>query len=215
MTTKTKNQVTPATATAASTPSTPHPTPPQVPSLTGVAGSDTPRTKVAIQSSYLGLIAGLIASYQPDDTFLLAEGTFTRDELIAEFQKLVASAEATKASYQAWRADVQSEQAVIASVSPLRTSVKGVLAARWGKSSAKMTTFGFVPAKVGTRTTETMAAAVAKAKATRKARGTKGSVQKLEVTGNVTGVVITPVTSAPALPEATSGLPASPATPHS
>jgi hypothetical protein len=48
-----------------------------------------------------------------------------------------------------------------------------------------------------------MTAAVAKSRATRSARGTKGSVQKKQIVGNVTGVVITPMTAGPATPVTT------------
>ncbi len=44
---------------------------------------------------------------------------------------------------------------------------------------------------------EARAAATAKARATRKARGTTGKKQKSSITGDVTGVTITPVTSTP------------------
>jgi hypothetical protein len=40
---------------------------------------------------------------------------------------------------------------------------------------------------------ETQTAAIAKRKATRQARGTRGAQQKKQVKGNVTGVVVTPV----------------------
>jgi hypothetical protein len=43
---------------------------------------------------------------------------------------------------------------------------------------------------------EARAAATAKARATRKARGTTGKKQKSTITGDVTGVTITPVVSA-------------------
>jgi glutamate-1-semialdehyde aminotransferase len=52
-------------------------------------------------------------------------------------------------------------------------------------------------------TTEERAAATAKLRATRLARGTTSKQQKAKVTGNVTGVVITPVTAPAASPAAT------------
>jgi hypothetical protein len=50
-------------------------------------------------------------------------------------------------------------------------------------------------------TSEKRVVAVAKARATREARGTTSKKQKLAIHGNVTGVTVTPVTSPPATPE--------------
>jgi hypothetical protein len=170
--------------------------------VTGVANGSNTGTKVQIQTSYLALIAGLMAYYQPGDQFILEAGTLTRDQLISSFQQFIASAEATKESYQAWRADVQTERAAEQTVAPVRAGLKALLIGRFGKSSTQLTKFGFEPAKSGTRSTLDKTAAVVKAKATRTARGTTGSVQKKKITGNVTGVVVTPVTAGTAAPPA-------------
>ena len=182
-------------------------TPPQTPPVTGVANGDNTGTKVELQPSYLALIAGLLADYQPDDEFLLKAGTMTRDQLIAAFQKFVASAEDTKSSYQAWRADVQAERVVEQTVAPLRAGVKSVLEGRFGKSGTELTKYGFAPAKVAVKSPLVKTTAAVKAKATRTARGTKGSVQKQLITGNVTGVVITPVTTGTAAPQVLAAAP--------
>jgi hypothetical protein len=207
--------VTPAGAPAASptlaappTPTAPPPiiTPPPTP-VTGVANGDNTGTKVELQTSYLALIAGLLADYQPDDEFLLKAGTMTRDQLIALFQQFVSSAENTKASYLVWRADVQAERVVEQTVAPLRAGVKSVLEGRFGKSGTQLTKYGFAPAKVGVKTPLVKTTAAVKSKATRTARGTKGSVQKKLITGNVTGVVITPVTTGTAAPQVAAAAP--------
>jgi hypothetical protein len=217
---KKKTAVSPAVIPAASPtpaaipPPTAPPTAPATPPVTGVANGGNKGTKVALQTSYLALIAGLLAYYQPGDPFLLEAGVMTRDELIAAFQQFVASAEATKTSYLAWRADVQAERVEEQTVAPLRAGLKSTLEGRFGKSGTELTKFGFTPAKVGVKSTASKTAAVAKAKATRAARGTKGSVQKQAVTGNVTGVVITPMTAGPAVPVGTAA-PATPAAPAS
>ena len=199
-TTKKTKTTTPATTPAASpTPAaTPPPTPPATPSMTGVANNSNNGTKVDLQAYYLALTAGLLAFFQPTDPFELPSGTFTRDALIASFQQFIGAAEATKSSNHAWRADVQTERAAAKAAAPLGQELKASLKAKYGKSNAQLLKFGISPEKTPVRTTTDKTTAVAKAKATRAARGTKGSVQKLEVVGNVTGVVITPVTAAPA-----------------
>ncbi len=152
-------------------------------------------TKSALQTAYVGLIAGLQANYQPDDVFQLVTGDKTTSELVAEFQQFVQAAEATKASYQAYRADVQAERQVAAQVAPDRAAVHSVLVARYGKRGTQLLQYGFAPQKVPQRTALSKAAAAVKTEATRTARGTTGSKAKRKVKGNVTGVVLTPVTS--------------------
>ena len=88
----------------------------------------------------------------------------------------------------------------------------------FGNSPDVLADFGLLPKKAPTPlTAEQKTAAAAKREATRKARGTTGPKAKLAVKGNVTGVVVTPVTSAPATtaaPEPAQPAPtASPATP--
>jgi hypothetical protein len=196
------------TLAAPPTPTAPPPiiTPPTSP-VTGVANGGNSGTKVELQTSYLTLIAGLQAFYQPDDEFLLEAGVMTRDQLIASFQVFVSAAEATKTSNQAWKADVQAERVAEQTVAPQRAGVKSVLIGRFGKSGTALTKFGFAPAKAGVKTPLVKTTAAVKAKATRTARGTKGSVQKKLITGNVTGVVITPVTTGTAAPQVAAAAP--------
>ena len=127
----------------------------------------------------------------------------TRDQLIARFQQFVAAAEATKSSNAVWRSDVQAERAMELMVAPVRAGLKSILQGKFGKSGTQLLKFGITPLKVSPKTTAVKTAAVAKAQATRAARGTKGSVQKKEIVGNVTGVVITPMTAGPAVPVTT------------
>jgi len=168
-----------------------------MPLVTSVANGGNTGTKTDLQTSYVALIAGLQAGYAPDYVFQLATGDQRCDEVVAELQRYVTAAQATKGSYQAWRKDVEAERQVVAQVAPIRAAVHSVLEGRYGKSSTQMLTYGFSPQKVAERTVASKAGAIAKNEATRTARGTKGSKKKLDVTGGVTGVIITPVTSSP------------------
>ena len=180
-----------------------------------MANGNNTGTKVELQTAYLALIAGLEEFYQPGDVFELPTGDIARDELIATFQGFVNAAENTKSSYQAWRQDVQTERVAEQSAGPQRAAVKAVLVGKYGKSSTQLLRFGIAPAKVPTKSTAVKTAAVAKSEATRAARGTKGKVQKQSITGNVTGVVITPVTSGNSAASGSNGAgaPTAPATP--
>ena len=66
----------------------------------------------------------------------------------------------------------------------------------FGESPEVLADFGLLPKKVRKPlTVEQLAAAKAKRAATRKARGTTSKKQKLAVKGDVTGVVVTPITA--------------------
>jgi hypothetical protein len=184
-------------APAPQTTQAPNVTPPvpATPAVTGVANNGNTGTKMELQTSYVALIAGLQTFYQPSDVLLLTTGTQTCGDLIAEFQQYVQAAENTKASYQAWRGDVQTERTVLADVGPKRSAVRSLVESRFGKGGTQLLQLGFAPKKTVKRTVVSKAEGVVKGEATRKARGTKGSKQKLEVSGNVTGVELTPITS--------------------
>jgi hypothetical protein len=199
--------------------------------MTGVANGNNKGTKVDLQAAYQSLIAGLLAFFQSNDPFALATGDMTRDQVIALFQKFVLAVETTKASNVVWRGNVQAERVIEQTAAPVRAGLTGILKAKFGKSGTQLLKFGITPTKAVAKTTAVMTAAVAKAKATRAARGTKGSKQKKAIVGNVTGVLITPMVAGPASPvttgnasggavapatsAATTPTPTSPTPPHS
>ena len=196
----TQNAAAPAAAPTGQAPPPPAPPaqpPPPPPPVTGVANGSNTGTKVDLQTSYVALVTGLLAFYQPGDEFPLASGDMTRDQLVADFNAFITAAEKTKSCNQDWRNAIQAERLSEASVKPLRQGVRSIVEAKFGKGATQLLQFGFKPRKTTAKTATSKAAAVVKTAATRKARGTKGSVQKLAVSGGVTGVIITPVTSVP------------------
>ena len=181
----------PAPAAAASPPVQPAPAAnPPPPLVTGGGTStsstgSTRTTKVDLEAQYQAVIAGLLAYYQPTDPFLMSDGTFTRDQLIARFQAFVSAVEQTKSDYQIWRTDVASEQALLTQVKPLRAGVRGIAQARFGKQGPQVLQFGFTPVKTPVRSAASKALAAEKAAATRKARGTVGKTAKAAIHGTV------------------------------
>jgi hypothetical protein len=164
--------------------------------ITGTANGSNHSTKIDLQTAYQALITGLTTFYQSTDTFALKSGTLTRDAVIEQLQKFIDAAEATKASRTAWLSTVQAERAVEAQVHPIRVAIRGIVAARYGSDGTQLVQFGFTPSKHAKKSAVTKAQAAVKSKATRTARATKGSKQKKTVKGNVTGIVVTPTTSA-------------------
>jgi hypothetical protein len=82
----------------------------------------------------------------------------------------------------------------------------------YGAASPVLADFGFNVPKRAALTVEQQTQAIAKRKATRKARNTLGKKQKAGIKGNVTGVNVTPITepAAPAVAPAPAVTPASP-----
>jgi hypothetical protein len=174
------------------------------PSVTTVTTGKAKMAKSDAQTSYVSLIGGLQAIYQSAEILQLPMGDKTRDEVVADLQAFVQTAQDTKTAYAAWRSAVEKERAVYAQTQPEKSAIVGVIRARFGRTSSTLLQFGVQPAKEQQRTAASKTAAAVKGAATRKARGTLGSKQKLAVSGNVTGVTITPITSGPSVPVASS-----------
>jgi hypothetical protein len=154
--------------------------------------------KLQLQAVYQALASGLASTYQPGDTFNIHGETLSRDEVVAHLHDVVATVEATKAARQQWMSAVQDERASVVTGKALRESLQGILQARLGgKAASGLTAFGFNPAKTGKRTVTDKATAVAKSAATRQARHTMGSVQRLAIKGDVVGITVTPLLATP------------------
>ena len=96
----------------------------------------------------------------------------------------------------ALQAKIAVETAQAAGVRAFMSALVRIVRGSFGNQPDVLADFGLQPNKPRTPlTVEQKAAAAAKRKATRAARGTKGSKAKLAITGNVTGVVVTPVTA--------------------
>jgi hypothetical protein len=171
-------------------------------------------------AQYEALIAG-IPKYAGNATFTVASQTFTAAQAVTFLQTLHDTSAATAAAKATWTQSLASDQAAEAQNGSLAREIRDTIALMFSNAPATLQGFGMTPRKKPTPlTTAARAAANAKAAATRAARGTKGSVQKAAITGNVTGVTITPVvaptaeaTPAPAVPAAPSPSPAAPPVP--
>ena len=146
--------------------------------------------------------------------------TFTVTGLTALFQSFVDNRAAVEASKAATKAKLQAESAQAPSQLAVIRAFETVVRSTFGSSADVLADFGLAPPKARTPlTTQQMAARAAKAKATRVARGTTSRKQKLAVKGDVTGVIVTPVTAptqapptSPAPPVTTAPTPAQPGT---
>ena len=121
---------------------------------------------------------------------------YTPAQLKAAFQAQTTALQASEASRKRWESDVVAAKAVSKTVNALYASLQSCLVGQYGKTAVSaLADFGMNAPKVRAPTVATKAAAAVKRTATRKARHTMGTVQKKAVKGDVTAVVITPVTT--------------------
>jgi hypothetical protein len=167
------------------------------------------------------LAAGATKHFSSTTPVAFGGSSYTLSQVTSNLQKLVdlrSSVNAAKAAAtEALSVEAAQAPALVAFERQLRAFVK----ATYSHSPATLADFGITSKSRTALTVGAKTAAVAKSAATRAARHTMGSKQKLEVKGDVTGVVVTPVkASAPVVPTqngptapATSGSPAASSSP--
>ena len=107
--------------------------------------------------------------------------------------------EDVESAHAVFQAKVAAEKAQATVMTAFVGAFVKIVKGSFGNQPDVLADFGLQPDKARTPLTlEQKAAASAKRAATRVARGTKGSKAKLKITGNVTGVTVTPVTTATA-----------------
>jgi hypothetical protein len=127
--------------------------------------------------------------------------TYTVTQVTTNLGQIATIRNATVAAQMSAKAKVAAEKAQLPPLLVFMAAFIAFVKATFGQSPDVLADFGLVPTKARKPlTAEQLAAAKAKRKATREARGTMGSVQKEEITGNVVGVTVTPITAAPVSP---------------
>jgi hypothetical protein len=130
---------------------------------------------------------------------IIGGDTYTPAQVEAELQgfaKLRAAVDTAQAAVKAALADETSQGPAMRA---FYVAFIAYVRAAFGNSPDVLTDFGLEPKKARKPLTAAeQAAAAAKRKSTREARGTKGKRQKSTIHGDVTGVVVTPVTTTPA-----------------
>ena len=151
------------------------------------------------------IIAGTTKHF-PNGSFTLGNTTYTSTSLVQVFQGLVSAMQARNVAETGAKDALTAEQAAQAQVGPILRAYERLVLVTFAGATQTLADFGLAPPKARTPlTAQQLATRAARAKATRTARGTTSKKQKLAVKGDVTGVVMTPVT----LP--TAATPASPA----
>jgi hypothetical protein len=158
-------------------------------------GNDTKSTLAVLAAN---LAAGAQKRFPSGSSLSVGGVTLTLADIIAKltgFAQMRTDVETARAALQAKIAAENAQTTIMrAFISALVKIVRG----SFGNQPDVLADFGLEPTKAATPlTVEQKAAAAAKREATRKARGTTSKKAKLKITGNVTGVTVTPVTTAP------------------
>jgi hypothetical protein len=172
-------------------------------STTGTTTIQIATQKADVVAEYTALVAGMKADLADILTFVLNDVTWTHDALVAQFEKRLQAAQTIKASRTTLQQAVADDKAVQKEVDALRNAMRGYLKARFGKNSPKLQKFGFTPNRTPKKAASVKAAAVVKAKATRVARGTKGTKQKAAIKGSPAPTASAPAAVTPAAKPAT------------
>ncbi len=160
----------------------------------------TPKTTQAATLAQLQALVSGLQKQLPNGSFTLVSTAYTTATLVQALQGTIAALNAVTAAHASVKVALAAWDAEVAKMGPQILALKRTLQSMFANAPDTLALFGLEPRKVpAPRTAAQKAASAAKAAATRKARGTASKKAKAAVTGNVTGITITPIT-APADP---------------
>jgi hypothetical protein len=165
------------------------------------------------KATALARVQALIAGTQkhfPNGSFTLGNTAYTTASLVAALKGLEDALVALNTAHAGVKDAVKTVNATDTTVGPLLRDYRSFIRATFSAASAQLADFGIQAPRVRVPlNSDKRAVATAKVRATRKARGTTSKKQKLAVKGDVTGVIVTPVTrTGPSSPVAPQGAPA-------
>ena len=168
--------------------------------------------KAAALAQVQALVAGTLKHF-PNGTFTLGNTTYTTATLVEALKNLEQVLVALNAAQANAKDAVTALRNNETTSAPLVRAYKRFVYAAFSTATQQLADFGLqAPKARQPLTSDQRAAATAKLRATRKARGTTSKKQKLAIKGDVTGVIVTPVT-APKAPTPVSPQPAPTPTP--
>lgn len=154
------------------------------------------------------LIAGTNKHLSTLSTLMFGDGSYTPAQVTGQLQNLATLRDDVTAAQATTKAKLAAEKAEAPTLIAFMHAFIAFVKATYSKQPDVLLDFGLKPnKKPAPLTVEQKAAARAKRQATRQARGTTSKKKKQAIKGNVTGVVVTPIT-APENAPATSSEPA-------
>jgi hypothetical protein len=160
-----------------------------------------------------GLLVG-IPKYCASTIFYVAGQAITATQAVTLINSVLNASAASTAARAAWTEARQAEEKTLAETVQVVREIRDTVGLMFSTVPTTLSAFA-IPQRKAPKplSTEARAAATAKLRATREARGTTSKTQKDTISGNVTGVTITPVTAPTAAPAASPPAASSPATP--
>jgi hypothetical protein len=152
-------------------------------------------TKSQVAADAKQLIAGTAKHLTSGTQVPLLGGSFTPDQVTSKLQMLVDLRSDVEASKASTKAKIANEAAQIPALRAFRSAYRSYVKAAFGSAPDVLADFGITPKTREPLTVEAKAAAAAKRAATRAARHTLGTKQKKAIKGDVTGVLMTPITA--------------------
>jgi len=146
------------------------------------------RTNKTTRADKIRKIKAGLTKYYASTPLVLAGTTYQPADLQAFLQADVDANDASTAARANWSSTVKVAKSKDAATDPVLRAVQSQVLAQHGEAPDAETVlaeFGYSPRKKPTKTVEQKTAAVAQAKATRAARGTKGPKAKAKIKGVV------------------------------
>jgi hypothetical protein len=141
------------------------------------------QSKTDVAASHQQAIHG-VQTYLPNRTLVLNTKPMTSETVVGLLQQQIDAGQASTAARHAWLQAVANERATTKAISaPLLAALRHYVAAMFGVHSNEYLAFGFQPPKPRAKSPTTKVLGAARNRATRKARNTMGSKQRLAVTG--------------------------------
>jgi hypothetical protein len=145
------------------------------------------------------LLAGAAKRITGTTPLMLMGSPFTPAEITAKLQSFATLRSDVDAAKAQTKGKLALEAASMPTLRPFMSAFVAYVKAAYAGSPDALADFGIHPKSRVPLTVEAKAAATAKRAATRAARHTMGTKQKMGVKGDVTGVIVTPITAPPAV----------------
>jgi hypothetical protein len=159
-------------------------------------------TSTPNKATALALVQALIAGTEmhfPNGSFTLGNTAYTTATLIQALKSLENAFVVLNGAHTSVKDAGTALRDIETKVAPLIRDYKRFVLATFSTATQELADFGLPPPKARKpMTSETRVVATAKLRATRTARGTTSKKKKLAVKGDVTGVTVTPITTAAA-----------------
>ena len=157
--------------------------------------TSTKDSKSAVVATAKQLSVGAAKHLSNATPVTFAGGPFTADQIVSKLQARIDLRSAVDAAKATAKAKLAAETAQAPDLDAFARQLRAFAKASYRNSPDVLADFGITSKARVAPTVESKAAAVAKRAATRTARHTMGAKQKAGVKGDVTGVVVTPVTA--------------------